>query len=51
MNKAHDLGKKAENLYASYLHKSGYALLARNYCYLKAVARFDCLERKYIGRS
>lgn len=35
MTKAHDLGKKAEKLAASYLQKSGYVLLAKNYRYLK----------------
>ena len=33
---AHNLGKKAENLAASYLRNSGYKILARNYRYLKA---------------
>lgn len=36
MSKAHDLGKKAENLAASYLQRSGYTLLAKNFRYLKA---------------
>lgn len=36
MTKAHDLGKKAEKLAASYLQNSGYTLLAKNYRYLKA---------------
>ena len=36
MTQAHDLGKKAEALAAGYLQKSGYALLARNYRYLKS---------------
>ncbi|MEK9603965.1 MAG: YraN family protein [Flavobacteriaceae bacterium] len=36
MSKAHELGKKAENLAASYLQKSGYTLLSRNFRYLKA---------------
>lgn len=36
MTKAHDLGKKAEKLAASYLQNLGYKLLAKNYRYLKA---------------
>ena len=36
MSSPHDLGKKAENLAASYLQKSGYTLLERSYRYLKA---------------
>lgn len=33
---SHNLGKKAENLDASYLKNSGYTILARNYRYLQA---------------
>lgn len=36
MSKAYDFGKKAEDLAAAYLIKSGYSLLERNYRYLKA---------------
>ena len=36
MIKAHDLGKNAEKLAASYLQNLGYKLLAKNYRYLKA---------------
>ena len=36
MTLAHNLGKKAEKLAATYLINSGYTLLERNYRYLKA---------------
>ena len=36
MSLAHDLGKKAEKLAATYLINSGYTLLERNYRYLNA---------------
>lgn len=36
MSKAYVFGKKAEDLAAAYLIKSGYSLLERNYRYLKA---------------
>ena len=36
MSKAYDFGKKAEDLAAAYLIKSGYTVLERNYRYLKA---------------
>lgn len=36
MTTAHDQGKKAEKLVASYLQNLGYTLLAKNYSYLKA---------------
>lgn len=35
MLSAHNLGRRAENLAASYLKNSGYTILARNYRYLK----------------
>ena len=46
MTKAHDLGKKAEKLAASYLQNLGYKLLAKNYRYLKA--EVDLIVQKEI---